>query len=80
MSKRLIRTFAPSISHLLPKILFQEAHVVLRNGNTIFGYLQSFSGSVVKIKDLRSHQHEIQLGDIEEIVQDHRTVRSISQP
>ncbi len=79
MSKRLTRIFAPAIPHSLPKIIQKEIHVVLRNGNTVFGYLESFNDSTLVIKDLRYHAHEIGLNNVEEIILDRRSVRTGSQ-
>lgn len=79
MSKRLTRIFAPAIQDSLSGIIRQKAHIVLRSGDTVLGYLHSFNESTLVIKDLRDHGHEIKLGDVEEIILDHRGTRLASQ-
>jgi hypothetical protein len=70
MSKRLIRISVPSILDSLPGLMNQELNVVLYNGQTFFGRLVSFSTLGLRLCDLRSHMHEIELTDIEEIILD----------
>ena len=72
MSKRLTRIFTPDIQASLPGILQKQIHVVLRNGHTVFGYIQSNNNISLIVKDLRNHLHEIPLKDVQEIILDHR--------
>ncbi len=78
MSKRMIRIFSPNITDSLPKLLNQELHVVLYNGHTVFGRLKSFTAFCLLINDLRNHIHEIKLTDIEEIILDRQSTRSLT--
>jgi small nuclear ribonucleoprotein (snRNP)-like protein len=73
MSKRLIRIFAPQLPDRLPGLLEQEVSVVLRNGKTFFGYLDSHTSHKLILRDLRGHEHPIELSEIEVVVLD-RTV------
>lgn len=70
MSKRLIRIFASMVLDALPRLLNQEIHVVLYTGQTFFGRLESSTALDLCLYDLRSHMHQINLADIEEIILD----------
>lgn len=72
MSKRLIRIFAPALGASLPNLINQEVNVVQRNGQTVFGIMESFTNKLLIVKDLRSHSHEIKLADVDEIILDYQ--------
>ena len=72
MSKRLIRIFAPALVAALPKLIHQEVNVVQLNGHTVFGIMESFTNTLVTVKDLRSHSHEIKLADVDQIILDYQ--------
>lgn len=78
MSKRLFRIFAPTLLASLPKILHQEVNVVQRNGQTVFGIMESFTNKLVIVKDLRSHSHEIKLADVDEIILDYQGTSTLT--
>jgi small nuclear ribonucleoprotein (snRNP)-like protein len=70
MSKRLIRISSKDIFASLESLLRTEINVVLDNGNTHFGKLESFDMKHLLLRDTRNHPHEIQLAGLYEIVYD----------
>lgn len=72
MSKRLIRVFNPQLSESIPSLVGMEMNVVLLDGNTAFGRLESFSPDDIVLRDLRNHKHTMPLAAIEELIYDHK--------
>jgi|AntAceMinimDraft_5_1070358.scaffolds.fasta_scaffold80739_2 hypothetical protein len=72
MSKRLIRVFAPQLTEQIPTLIGLEVNVVLLDGNTAFGRLESSTTGDLVLRDLRNHKHPLLLSAIEEIVYDER--------
>lgn len=72
MSKRLVRVFAPQLAEQISALIGLEVNVVLLDGNTAFGRLESSTASGLVLRDLRNHGHLVLLSAIEEIVYDKR--------
>ncbi|MCE7066700.1 hypothetical protein [Dyadobacter sp. CY326] len=70
MSKRLIRISSKDIFAKLESLLRREINVVLNNGNTHFGKLESFTQEHLLLRDTRNHPHNIALQGLYEIVYD----------
>ena len=70
MSKRLIRISSQDILATLESLLRREINVVLDNGNTHFGKLESFTKEHLLLRDTRNHIHNIVLSGLYEIVYD----------
>ena len=70
MSKRLIRIQGADAFNKLTGLVNTEINVVLKDGTTYFGKLQTISQDTVIIRDTREHIHTLPLGTIHEIVMD----------
>ena len=70
MSKRLIRISSNDVFASLESLLRTEINVVLDNGNTHFGKLESFDKAQLLLRDTRNHSHKIPLSGLYEIVYD----------
>lgn len=70
MSKRLFRIAAQAVYPYLDRLLKVEINAVMRNGNTVFGKLDSFTKDHITLLDTRSHPHQLLLSDLFEIVYD----------
>ncbi|HEV7381807.1 MAG TPA: hypothetical protein VGN64_18550 [Dyadobacter sp.] len=70
MSKRLIRIQGADLPNKLDQLQNTEINVVLQNGITYFGKLQSFGPESLTILDKRDHVHLVPIDLVYEIVLD----------
>jgi sRNA-binding regulator protein Hfq len=70
MGKRQIRIFEEQIIEKLPTFLQREMNLILKNGVTLHGKIETFDNTKIKFKDSIHRKHFIPLMDIEEIVLD----------
>jgi len=70
MSKRLIRIKSADAFLKLENHIGVELNVVLENGKTHFGVLNSITTVQMIIADTREHLHKLMISDIYEIVLD----------
>lgn len=70
MSKRLVRLASNEVQGSVSKLQGKDLNVVVYSGQTYFGQMISFSEGVFILKDFRSHEHRLNLSDIEKIIYD----------
>lgn len=70
MSKRLIRIPGTDSYNKLSRLQHNEIHVVLRNGVTHLGKLQSITPDTLTILDPRDHLHILSIDLVHEIILD----------
>ena len=70
MSKRLIRIKPAELTTAMNKLQKFSINVVLSDGNTLFGKVNSVGGDHFMLKDTRDHLHLVKFGDVYEIVYD----------
>lgn len=70
MGKRQVRIFQKDIYPNRPRLLRQDAHVVLRSARVLRGVISELTNSHLTLLNHRQHPQSVELEEVEEVVYD----------